>query len=60
MSIDATFYSGPKIQSELKDLAVGLNQTVDYGWLYQLPNYYLQVYSSSITLWVTGVGQSFY
>ncbi len=34
--VDATFYSGPKIQSELKDLAVGLNQTVDYGWLWQI------------------------
>ncbi|KGT48942.1 MULTISPECIES: membrane protein insertase YidC [unclassified Acinetobacter] len=34
--IDATFYSGPKIQSELKDLAVGLNQTVDYGWLWPI------------------------
>ncbi|MDM1765654.1 membrane protein insertase YidC [Acinetobacter sichuanensis] len=36
MSIDATFYAGPKIQSELKDLAVGLNQTVDYGWLWPI------------------------
>ena len=34
--IDATFYSGPKIQSELKDLATGLNQTVDYGWLWPI------------------------
>ncbi|MHA3893606.1 membrane protein insertase YidC [Acinetobacter sp. GXMZU3951] len=34
--VDATFYSGPKIQSELKDLAVGLNQTVDYGWLWPI------------------------
>ncbi|MBI1453384.1 MULTISPECIES: membrane protein insertase YidC [Acinetobacter] len=34
--LDATFYSGPKIQSELKDLAVGLNQTVDYGWLWPI------------------------
>jgi YidC/Oxa1 family membrane protein insertase len=32
--VDATLYSGPKIQSELKDLAAGLNQTVDYGWLW--------------------------
>ncbi|MEQ1106196.1 membrane protein insertase YidC [Acinetobacter ursingii] len=36
MTVDATFYSGPKIQSELKDLAVGLNQTVDYGWLWPI------------------------
>ena len=36
MTIDATFYSGPKIQSELKDLATGLNQTVDYGWLWPI------------------------
>ena len=34
--VDATFYSGPKIQSELKNLAVGLNQTVDYGWLWPI------------------------
>ncbi len=34
--LDATFYSGPKVQSELKDLAVGLNQTVDYGWLWPI------------------------
>lgn len=36
MTVDATFYSGPKIQSELKDLATGLNQTVDYGWLWPI------------------------
>ena len=36
MAIDATFYSGPKVQTELKDLAVGLNQTVDYGWLWPI------------------------
>ena len=35
-TVDATFYSGPKIQSELKDLAVGMNQTVDYGWLWPI------------------------
>ena len=34
--IDATFYSGPKVQSELKELATGLNQTVDYGWLWPI------------------------
>ena len=34
--VDATFYAGPKIQSELKGLAVGLNQTVDYGWLWPI------------------------
>ena len=34
--LDATFYSGPKVQSELKDLAIGLNQTVDYGWLWPI------------------------
>lgn len=36
MTVDATLYSGPKIQSELKSLAVGLNQTVDYGWLWPI------------------------
>ncbi len=36
MTVDATFYSGPKVQSELKDLAAGLNQTVDYGWLWPI------------------------
>lgn len=36
IDIGATLYSGPKIQSELKNLAVGLNQTVDYGWLWPI------------------------
>ncbi len=36
MEVDAQLYSGPKIQSELKDLAAGLNQTVDYGWLWPI------------------------
>lgn len=36
MDIGATFYAGPKIQSELKDLAEGLNKTVDYGWLWPI------------------------
>lgn len=36
MDVGATLYSGPKIQSELKDLAPGLNQTVDYGWLWPI------------------------
>ncbi|EPF81714.1 membrane protein insertase, YidC/Oxa1 family domain [Acinetobacter rudis CIP 110305] len=36
ITVDATFYSGPKVQSELKDLADGLNQTVDYGWLWPI------------------------
>jgi YidC/Oxa1 family membrane protein insertase len=36
MDIGATLYTGPKIQSELKDLAAGLNQTVDYGWLWPI------------------------
>lgn len=36
MTVDAQLYSGPKIQSKLKDLAVGLNQTVDYGWLWPI------------------------
>jgi len=36
MDIGATFYAGPKIQSELKHLADGLNKTVDYGWLWPI------------------------
>lgn len=36
MDISATLYAGPKIQSELKDLAPGLNQTVDYGILWPI------------------------
>ncbi len=36
MDVGATLYTGPKIQSELKDLAVGLNQTVDYGILWPI------------------------
>lgn len=34
--VGATLYTGPKIQSKLKDLAPGLNQTVDYGWLWPI------------------------
>ena len=34
--LGATFYAGPKIQSELKHLAEGLNKTVDYGWLWPI------------------------
>lgn len=34
--ISATLYAGPKIQSDLKALATGLNQTVDYGWLWPI------------------------
>lgn len=29
-------YAGPKVQSELKEVAVGLNQTVDYGLLWPI------------------------
>lgn len=36
MDVGATLYTGPKIQSELKGLAAGLNQTVDYGWLWPI------------------------
>lgn len=34
--ITATLYAGPKIQSELKGLAKGLNQTVDFGFLWPI------------------------
>lgn len=36
MDVSATLYTGPKVQSKLKDLAPGLNQTVDYGWLWPI------------------------
>lgn len=36
MDIGATLYAGPKVQSELKHLAAGLNKTVDYGWLWPI------------------------
>ncbi|SLJ85990.1 membrane protein insertase YidC [Psychrobacter sp. DAB_AL43B] len=36
VTLDATLYAGPKVQSELKDVAVGLNQTVDYGLLWPI------------------------
>ncbi|WP_367104795.1 membrane protein insertase YidC [uncultured Psychrobacter sp.] len=36
VTLSATLYSGPKVQSELKDVAVGLNQTVDYGLLWPI------------------------
>lgn len=36
LTLNATLYAGPKVQSELKDVAVGLNQTVDYGLLWPI------------------------
>ncbi|GAA0324334.1 membrane protein insertase YidC [Psychrobacter aestuarii] len=36
LTLDATLYTGPKVQSELKDVAVGLNKTVDYGLLWPI------------------------
>ncbi|AOY44204.1 MULTISPECIES: membrane protein insertase YidC [Psychrobacter] len=36
VTLDATLYAGPKVQSELKDVAVGLNKTVDYGLLWPI------------------------
>lgn len=35
-TLDATLYAGPKVQSELKEEAVGLNKTVDYGLLWPI------------------------
>ena len=36
ITLNATLYAGPKVQSELKEVAVGLNQTVDYGLLWPI------------------------
>ncbi|MGO2301950.1 membrane protein insertase YidC [Psychrobacter sp. AOP7-D1-15] len=36
LTLDATLYAGPKVQSELKDVSVGLNKTVDYGLLWPI------------------------
>ena len=36
VTLNATLYAGPKVQSELKDVAVGLNKTVDYGLLWPI------------------------
>ena len=35
-TLTATLYAGPKVQSELKEVAVGLNKTVDYGLLWPI------------------------
>lgn len=35
-TISATLYSGPKVQDNLKPLATGLDQTVDYGVLWPI------------------------
>jgi YidC/Oxa1 family membrane protein insertase len=35
-TISATLYAGPKVQQNLKPLATGLDQTVDYGWLWPI------------------------
>ncbi|WP_348549164.1 membrane protein insertase YidC [Psychrobacter sp. KFRI-CH2-11] len=36
VTLNATLYAGPKVQSELKEVAEGLNQTVDYGLLWPI------------------------
>ncbi len=36
VTLNATLYAGPKVQSELKDVAVGMNKTVDYGLLWPI------------------------
>ena len=36
VTLSATLYAGPKVQAELKDVAVGLNKTVDYGLLWPI------------------------
>ena len=35
-TISATLYAGPKVQENLKPLAIGLDQAVDYGWLWPI------------------------
>jgi len=35
-TLSATLYAGPKVQANLKPLAAGLEQTVDYGWLWPI------------------------
>lgn len=35
-NVSATLYVGPKVQENLKPLASGLEQTVDYGWLWPI------------------------
>ena len=36
LTLNATLYAGPKVQSELKEVSVGLNKTVDYGLLWPI------------------------
>ena len=43
VTLNATLYAGPKVQSELKEVAVGLNQTVDYGLLWPISKILLAV-----------------
>lgn len=57
-TLNATLYAGPKVQAELKDVAVGLNQTVDYGLLWPISKYYLRYLMVFITSLATGAGQS--
>ncbi|WP_230657051.1 membrane protein insertase YidC [Psychrobacter sp. I-STPA10] len=35
-TLSATLYAGPKVQADLKSVAVGLNKTVDYGLLWPI------------------------
>lgn len=35
-TLTATLYAGPKVQADLKEVAVGLDKTVDYGFLWPI------------------------
>lgn len=36
ISLDDTLYVGPKVQSQMHDVAIGLDKTVDYGFLWPI------------------------
>lgn len=39
ITLASVLYAGPKIQSEMKDVAIGLNQSVDYGFLWPISKF---------------------
>lgn len=47
LTLDATLYAGPKVQDNLKPLAEGLEQTVDYGILWPISKFLFWIMDSA-------------
>ncbi len=51
-TFSAKLYVGPKIQSELEQIAEGLDLTIDYGWLWWIgqPIFYMLIFFQSFVI----------